>query len=94
MSETTGEKLIKRATEAEAQVFEAISGAMAAYDRGLEVAIRQHSIATAGLYGRRHDEWKKLSVKHGLSDRRSYGIRRIDGRPYIVELPDEEGGTA
>jgi hypothetical protein len=86
LSDTAGEKLITRCTEAEAQPFEAIMLAQNAYDHALEVAIKMHTVATAGLNGTRLTQWKTVCVKYGLKDVGNYVVRRIDGRPFIVEL--------
>jgi hypothetical protein len=88
LSDTAGEKLITRCTEAEAQPFEAIMCAQSAYDHALEVAIKMHTVATSGLNGRRLAHWKTVCAKYGLKDGGNYVVRRIDGRPFIVELAD------
>jgi hypothetical protein len=88
LSDTAGEKLITRCTEAEATPFEAIMCAQNAYDHALELAIKTHTISTAGLNGRRLTHWKTVCAKYGLKDVGNYVVRRIDGRPFIVEIAD------
>jgi hypothetical protein len=87
LSDTAGEKLITRCTEAEATPFEAI---MLRAER-LRPRARGRDQDAHGRDGRaqRHGawtHWKTVCAKYGLKDVGNYVVRRIDGRPFIVEL--------
>jgi hypothetical protein len=77
LSDTAGEKLITRCTEAEAQPFEAIMCAQSAYDHALEVAIKTHTVATAGINGTAPG-----ALEDGLRQVRAQGRRQLRRAPH------------